>query len=66
MADQLEMASRYEEMERQSCLNRLQNNLSDAAKATGYCLYCEEPTDSGKRWCCPECRDDWEYEQLRK
>ena len=31
-----------------------------AAKATGECLWCGEPVEQGRRWCCPECRDEWE------
>ncbi|GHU27527.1 hypothetical protein AGMMS50256_07600 [Betaproteobacteria bacterium] len=29
---------------------------------TGYCLNCGDPlADPGRRWCSPECRDDWEW-----
>jgi RNA polymerase-binding transcription factor DksA len=31
-----------------------------APQATGYCLHCGEPLPDGRRWCCVECRDDWE------
>lgn len=24
------------------------------------CLQCEKPTEAGARWCCKECRDDWQ------
>lgn len=40
--------------------------VKDDATATGYCLYCGEPVSDGKRWCCVECRDEWEREQKRK
>lgn len=33
---------------------------------TGYCLYCGEPVEEGRRWCSPECRSDWEHEQQRR
>ena len=36
------------------------------AEETGYCLYCGEPVKEGRRWCCPECRSDWEHEQQRR
>lgn len=36
------------------------------AEETGYCLYCGEPVNEGRRWCCPECRSDWEHEQQRR
>jgi hypothetical protein len=29
-------------------------------EATGYCLWCEEPLAEGRRWCCIECREEWE------
>jgi hypothetical protein len=31
-----------------------------AARATGRCLWCREKTGQGRRWCGPDCRDDWE------
>lgn len=30
---------------------------------TGACLWCDEPLPDGRRWCSPECRDDWEAHQ---
>ena len=30
------------------------------AKETGYCLFCGEPLEKGRRWCDAYCRDDWE------
>jgi hypothetical protein len=32
------------------------------ATATGFCLYCDEPVVSPRRWCDAQCRDDWEKE----
>ncbi|MDR0577756.1 MAG: hypothetical protein LBI87_09540 [Candidatus Accumulibacter sp.] len=31
--------------------------------ATGVCLNCGERLDGGRRWCSPECRDDWERQE---
>ena len=36
------------------------------AEETGFCLYCGEPVQKGRRWCSPECRSDWEHEQQRR
>lgn len=40
------------------------------AEPTGKCLWCGEPTEEGRRWCCVECRDEWQraqtYENLFK
>ena len=33
---------------------------------TGYCYYCSDPIDMGKRFCDNLCRDDYDYEQSRK
>lgn len=32
------------------------------SNATGCCWYCGKPTDSKRRWCDADCRDDWETE----
>lgn len=36
------------------------------AEPTGFCLNCGEPLSDGKRWCNPECREDWEVRTCRK
>jgi hypothetical protein len=52
--------------------NDLAQRLLDAALAkkkpvgpspTGACLWCGEPLHDGRRWCSPECRDDWQAHQ---
>ena len=35
-------------------------HLAPGPLATGYCLWCEEPLEGGRRWCDSDCRDDWE------
>jgi hypothetical protein len=32
-------------------------------RATGLCLYCDEPAADGRRFCGPECRDGFEVER---
>jgi hypothetical protein len=32
----------------------------------GICLNCGEGVDGDGRWCCPECRDEWDHRQQRK
>ena len=32
----------------------------EGPKATGYCLWCEDPVESPRRWCDADCRDQWE------
>jgi hypothetical protein len=33
--------------------------------ATGFCLWCGEPTVPYCRWCNVECRDDWQRHETR-
>lgn len=65
MADQFDLASTYEELERQSSLNRLENTKAPSPVSTGYCLYCGEELSDGRRWCNADCLDEWEKEQKR-
>lgn len=44
----------------------LQRRAPEAPPATGTCLYCDEPTEPGRRWCDAECRDEWEAQCQRK
>ena len=37
----------------------------EAPKASGYCLYCEDPVPPGSRWCDTDCRNDWEKVNAR-
>jgi hypothetical protein len=32
---------------------------------TGWCLWCEDPVENPKRWCCAECRDHYEHAARR-
>lgn len=36
------------------------------AKETGYCLFCGEPVEKGRRWCDAECMSFWEREMKRR
>lgn len=33
---------------------------------TGECLWCGEQVAAHRRWCSPECRDDWERRHARQ
>jgi len=35
------------------------------ALPTGHCLNCDEPLESGRRWCDAACRDEWAALQAR-
>jgi len=66
MADELDRASDYEELERLSAFNKVSKRPLKEAEATGYCLYCGEGLSNNLRWCNAECRDDWEVERQRR
>ncbi len=53
-----ELAQKITDMQMEKSIEAARNSQPEAA-ATGACLYCGEPVETG-RWCCPECRDDWE------
>ena len=61
-SDISDMASIQEEHILQSAINLHNTRVNNSEKihATGYCLYCENDLDDGKRWCDVECRDAWQ------
>lgn len=41
----------------------LSKRAPEGPPPTGRCLFCDEIlTDTTRRWCGPECRDDWQRE----
>ncbi|HAJ72449.1 MAG TPA: hypothetical protein DCO68_10265 [Methylophilaceae bacterium] len=59
MADEIDIASDREQIAREKAIANIQNK-PPAATSIGECLECGVPIAEGKRWCCPECRDDWQ------
>lgn len=57
--DELDIASDREQLERDKAVANIQSK-PPAATATGCCLECKDPVTPDVRWCCPECRDDWQ------
>lgn len=57
--DELDLASDREQLACDKAVADIQNK-PPAALATGECLECGEPVAEGVRWCCKECRDDWQ------
>lgn len=37
-----------------------------ATPGIGLCLNCGEDVEGERRWCSPDCRDDWQLEQKRR
>ena len=50
------------EIEMQDAVRKSEADKKEAEE-TGYCLYCGEPVEKGRRWCDADCRDGWEKEQ---
>lgn len=48
-----------DEVER-SLAESLRSRRSAGPAPTGRCLWCDEILDDVKRWCSPECRDQWD------
>lgn len=36
------------------------------AKPTGFCLFCGDPVEAGRRWCSEDCYDDWELRRRKR
>lgn len=64
--DFCDSSSRYEEIFLKSALQQHQKDAAALQKDTGYCLYCGEKLDHPGKFCCKECRDDYEHEQKVK
>jgi hypothetical protein len=61
MSDVCDVASDYEEVERQSRI--LAARSYKAITPTGYCLFCGEEMPGDRRFCDRECADEYEYRQ---
>ena len=57
--DDADKAQRFEELEREAAVQAARESLP-ALPDVGYCYYCNEPTERGKRFCDDDCRDDWQ------
>lgn len=59
MADQFDQASDREMLERDIALAEARKS-KQVIEPTGVCLECGEPVQGDMRWCCKDCRDDWQ------
>ena len=65
MADDADITADRSERERDMLMRATRR--ADGPKPTGFCNYCAEPVSAALRFCCVECRDDFEREnRLRK
>jgi hypothetical protein len=56
--DEQDLASEREDIARQSAM--LTSRRAEGPVATGQCLYCLERIPQPMRWCCAECRNEWQ------
>ena len=63
MADDLDLAAEREEIARTAARSQ---RRPAGPPATGFCLWCEEPVAPEVRFCCPECRDQFDAASTRK
>lgn len=61
MVDEFDLASEKEYAERERLIEQARKPIKKLF--TGYCDYCNERISDGRRFCSPECRDDYEMEE---
>lgn len=59
MADIYDQATDVEMRAREIAIQQ-SRTVKVLIKATGVCLECAEPVPDDVRWCCKDCRDDWQ------
>lgn len=66
MADEADRANDAAQWALQACIAQSTRALQKhRTPATGACLWCDEPTAPGLRWCGAECRDAWQHYESR-
>ena len=61
MADEADTTDQHAELLTQANLYGSRKDEPQGL-ANGNCWFCDNEVEAGRRWCCPECRDDWERE----
>ncbi len=63
MADEADLAQQVMDRAMQAAI---MGGRQEGPEATGYCLNCDAPIITARRWCCPECRDEWQRDFERR
>jgi hypothetical protein len=63
--DEHDKASELEDLQREIAIQEVRRNVW-RLPYLGYCYYCSEATEAGRRFCDEYCREDYETEQLLK
>lgn len=58
-SDPLDLGADLAQRERDAGLEAIRSKLKPIVPSE-VCLQCENPTENGARWCCKECRNDWQ------
>jgi hypothetical protein len=58
MADDVDVANDRIEQLTQAALTMIDTRVPD--NDTGECIWCNEPVNDKRRWCCAECRDQYQ------
>lgn len=63
-SDISDQATQHEERFLEAAIHKARKVVT--LKATGFCLFCDDPAEVDKRFCSVECRDDWQHAQRMK
>jgi hypothetical protein len=63
MSDIIDDANDAADLFLESALHRQRKKVRDTPKGIGICLTCGVEVEGFRRWCGPECRDEWEAER---
>ena len=66
MADIADIAELAESSERELLIQMVRSASRSSLPAVGRCYNCDEYTESGARFCCIECRDDYDRIENRR
>lgn len=62
MADEADRAEIQEQMARDLSIRAAIGKPLDMSNPSGECWNCGEETGIERRWCGPDCRNDWELD----
>ena len=66
MADEFDRASELSEFFLEMNIKKQRQQNTETPKGIGVCLNCEGEIEGDGRWCCAECRDDWDKKEKQR
>jgi hypothetical protein len=58
MADEVDITNDRIEQQTRAALSMIDTTIPD--NDTGECIWCSAPVKDTRRWCCADCRDQYE------